>query len=79
MILILTISVLVLEHIADDLQATKALFRFLKPNGRAIPQSPVDMTRETIVEDSRLIITEDHRNLVGQDDHARVYGCDYIE
>ena len=55
------------------------LFRVLKPDGWAILQSPVDMTRETTLEDPRIIKPEDRRKLYGQDDHVRLYGCDYIE
>jgi SAM-dependent methyltransferase len=69
----------VLEHITDDIQAMKELCRVLKPNGWAILQSPVDMTRETTLEDSRITAPEDRRILFGQDDHLRVYGRDYIE
>ena len=69
----------VLEHIIDDRQAMKELLRVLKPNGWAILQSPVDMTRETTLEDSRITTPEGRRNLFGQDDHVRVYGRDYIE
>jgi ubiquinone/menaquinone biosynthesis C-methylase UbiE len=69
----------ILEHIVDDRQAMKELFRVLKPNGWAILQSPVDMTRETTLEDSRITTPEGRRNLFGQDDHVRVYGRDYIE
>ena len=69
----------VLEHIIDDRQAMKELFRVLKPNGWAILQSPVDMTRETTLEDSRITTPEGRRNLFGQDDHLRVYGRDYIK
>jgi hypothetical protein len=69
----------VLEHIADDRQAMKELFRVLKPDGWAILQSPVDMTRETTLEDPQLTTPEERRRLFGQDDHLRVYGRDYIE
>jgi len=69
----------VLEHITDDRQAMRELFRVLKPNGWAILQSPVDMARETTFEDSRITAPEDRRILFGQDDHLRVYGRDYIE
>jgi SAM-dependent methyltransferase len=69
----------VLEHITDDRQAMRELFRVLKPNGWAILQSPVDMTRATTLEDSRLTSSEERRNLFGQDDHLRVYGRDYID
>lgn len=69
----------VMEHIADDRQAMKELFRVLKPDGWAILQSPIDMTRETTFEDPRGTTPEDRRRLFGQDDHVRVYGRDYIE
>jgi ubiquinone/menaquinone biosynthesis C-methylase UbiE len=69
----------VLEHVADDLQAMKELFRVLKPGGWAILQSPVDMTQETTLEDSGIITPEDRRNLFGQEDHLRAYGRDYVE
>jgi len=69
----------VLEHIADDRQALKELFRVLKPDGWAIIQSPIDMNRETTLEDPLVTTPEDRRKLFGQDDHVRVYGRDYIE
>lgn len=69
----------VLEHITDDRKAMKELFRVLKPDGWAILQSPVDMTRETTLEDPRITKPEDRRKLYGQDDHVRLYGRDYIE
>ena len=69
----------VLEHIADDRQALKELFRVLKPDGWAILQSPIDVNRETTLEDPRVTTPEAHRKLFGQDDHLRVYGRDYIE
>jgi SAM-dependent methyltransferase len=69
----------VLEHIADDRQALKELFRVLKPDGWAILQSPVDMTRDSTLEVTRLTTPEERRILFGQEDHVRVYGRDYIE
>jgi hypothetical protein len=57
----------------------KELFRVLKPDGWAILQSPVDMTRETTLEDPLITKPEDRRKLYGQDDHVRLYGRDYIE
>jgi SAM-dependent methyltransferase len=69
----------VLEHVADDIQAMKELYRVLKPEGWAILQSPVDMSRETTLEDPRITSPEARRDLFGQDDHVRVYGRDYVE
>jgi SAM-dependent methyltransferase len=72
-------ATIVLEHIADDRQALKELFRVLKPDRWAILQSPIDMTREITLEDPRVTTPEDRQKLFGQDDHLRVYGRDYIE
>jgi ubiquinone/menaquinone biosynthesis C-methylase UbiE len=69
----------VLEHIDNDRQAMKELFRVLKPDGWAILQSPVDMARETTLEDPRLTTPGDRQKLFGQDNHLRVYGRDYFE
>ncbi len=69
----------VLEHITDDRQALRELFRVLKPDGWAILQSPIDITRKITLEDPRVTTPEDRQNLFGQEDHVRVYGCDYIE
>jgi len=69
----------VLEHITDDRKAMKELWRVLKSGGWAILQSPVDMNRDTTLEDPRVITPEGRRNLFGQEDHVRIYGRDYSE
>jgi SAM-dependent methyltransferase len=69
----------VLEHIVDDRQAMRQLYRVLKPGGWAVIQSPVDMDRETTYEDHTIISPEARRQAFGQEDHVRIYGRDYVE
>lgn len=67
----------VLEHIPDDIQAMKELFRVLKSGGWAILQVPIDPTLEKTFEDPKIISPEDRKRLFGQSDHVRIYGRDY--
>jgi predicted SAM-dependent methyltransferase len=67
----------VLEHVPDDLAASKELFRILKPGGWGILQSPIDNTRDETFEDSRVVEPEDRERIFGQHDHVRIYGRDY--
>lgn len=61
----------VLEHIEDDLQAMRELYRVLKPNGAAIVQTPF---REGDIYENDAIKTPEERLLhFGQEDHMRVY------
>jgi SAM-dependent methyltransferase len=69
----------VLEHVADDRQALRELFRVLKPGGWSILQSPVDLNRETTFEDARVVSPADRARLFGQEDHVRLYGRDYAQ
>ena len=66
----------VMEHVRDDLQCMREIFRVLKPSGWAIIQSPVyDMT-ETY-EDPTITDPRAREVAYGQDDHLRKYGQDY--
>ncbi len=47
----------VLEHIPNDKEAMRELFRVLKPGGGAILQSPVDYNREKTFEDPNIVST----------------------
>ncbi|MCT7983620.1 methyltransferase domain-containing protein [Laspinema sp. A4] len=67
----------VLEHIPNDIQAMKELFRVLKPGGWAILQVPIDPTLEKTFEDPNIISPQDRERLFGQSDHVRMYGRDY--
>ncbi len=69
----------VLEHIVDDHIAMRELFRVLKPNGWAILQSPIDLSRDVTFEDFKIVSPHEREALFGQDDHVRIYGRDYRE
>jgi len=67
----------VLEHVPDDIQAMKELYRVLKPGGWAILQVPIDCQREITYEDSTITKSEEREKCFGQHDHLRCYGLDY--
>jgi SAM-dependent methyltransferase len=69
----------VLEHIPDDRAAMRELARVLKPNGWAMLQVPLAVTRAETREDPA-VNTEQLRLLhYGQRDHVRIYGRDYAD
>ena len=65
----------VLEHIADDLQALREIFRVLAPEGFALLQVPID--RERTLEVDGITTSEQRLQLFGQADHVRSYGHDF--
>lgn len=67
----------VLEHIPDDRQAMKELFRVLKPGGWAILQVPVSKVLEQTYEDFTITSPLEREKHFGQKDHVRIYGNDY--
>ena len=66
----------VFEHIPDDIQAMKEVYRVLKLTGWAILQVPI--WAEKTVEDTS-IPKEKYADFYGHKDHVRRYGLDYIE
>ncbi len=69
----------VLEHIPDDTQAMKELYRVLKPGGMGIFQIPQDLNRaETFVDDT-ITDPKERAKVFGQYDHVRIYGRDYFD
>lgn len=66
----------VLEHVTDDHQALRELFRVLKPNGQLLIQAPVSYDLEITLEDSGNTTPELRETLFGQKDHVRRYGRD---
>ena len=69
----------VLEHIPDDNQAIKELYRVLAFGGIAILQVPYEADRKTTFEDNTITDPKERAKIFGQYDHVRVYGVDYCE
>lgn len=61
----------ILEHINDDIQAIKELFRVLKPGGKALIQTP--FKDGNIYEDYSIVSNEERLKHFGQEDHVRIY------
>ena len=69
----------VMEHVEDDLQCMRELYRVLKPGGWAIMQVPIDYSRAETFEDDSIVTPEDREKHYWQKDHVRLYGKDYPE
>ncbi|MBW3519039.1 class I SAM-dependent methyltransferase [Flavobacterium sp. NKUCC04_CG] len=69
----------VLEHIPNDTQAMKELYRILKPGGMGIFQIPQDLNRSTTFEDNSITDRKERARVFGQYDHVRIYGRDYFD
>lgn len=69
----------VLEHIPDDRQAMKELYRVLKKGGRLICQIPLDFGRTVTFEDDSITDKRERAKIFGQYDHLRVYGMDFFD
>jgi predicted SAM-dependent methyltransferase len=63
----------ILEHIEDDIQATKELYRVLKEKGACIIQTP--FKEGEIYEDSSTTTDEGRVKHFGQKDHVRIYSA----
>lgn len=64
----------VLEHIDDDMQALREMFRVLKTGGWGIIQVPIHIEK-TMDRDS--LSKEDQDEFIRWDDHLRAYGKDF--
>ena len=64
-----------LEHIEDDRQAMRELFRVLKPGGWAIVSVPLELDGLTY-EDPTVTDPEDRLRAFGERSHVRLYGLD---
>lgn len=68
----------VLEHIPDDIQALKEIYRVLSPKGWAILQVPFfDLDLQKTFQDDTITSPQDRFKAYGQEDHVRMYGQDY--
>ena len=69
----------VLEHIPDDRQAMRELFRVLAPGGWAVLDVPLKWENATTDEDPSVTDPAERERRFGQDDHVRWYGRDYLD
>lgn len=67
----------VLEHVEDDHQCMKELYRIMKKGGWGIFQVPIDYNRDETYEDASIISEKDRELHFWQKDHLRLYGKDY--
>ena len=67
----------VLEHVENDIQCMKEIYRVLKPGGFAILQSPVDISRAITYEDPSITSEDEREKHYWQKDHVRLFGLDY--
>jgi len=64
----------VLEHVPDDFQAMRQLYRVLRPGGHAIIMVPI--TAKETFEDASITDPAGRLRVFGQHDHLRRYGPD---
>ena len=69
----------VLEHVTDDAQCLRELYRVMKPGGWGIFQVPWDVKQEKTIEDPTVTDPKERERLFGQYDHVRKYGADYAD
>lgn len=69
----------ILEHVADDRQALRELYRIMRPGGWGVVLSPVDENRDTTFEDDTIVDPAERTRIFGQYDHRRIYGRDYAD
>jgi len=67
----------VLEHVEDDHQCMKELYRVMKKGGWGIFQVPIDYNNKITYEDPKIISSNDREKHFWQKDHVRLYGLDY--
>lgn len=63
----------VLEHVKDDKEAVKELYRVLAPNGWVIMMAPISLAIDKTIEDPSSTSESQRWKLYAQDDHVRLY------
>jgi predicted SAM-dependent methyltransferase len=69
----------VLEHVENDRQAMRELFRVLRPGGWALVLVPLAPERSTTFEDARIVAPQQRVIAFGQHDHVRLYALDIVD
>lgn len=69
----------VLEHIPDDNNAIKEIYRVLKKNGIAILNVPIYKNIYSTYSKPDIIDKNDREFHYGQFDHVRIYGQDFFD
>jgi SAM-dependent methyltransferase len=69
------ICIHVLEHVDNDRQAMKEIYRVVKPGGWAIVTVPI-LPDEPTREDPSVTLPEEREKLFGEKGHVRFYGID---
>jgi hypothetical protein len=64
----------ILEHIPDDRQAIRELYRITKPEGGVFIQTP--FKEGNMIEDKTVTTAEERLRHFGQEDHVRVYSVE---
>ena len=67
----------ILEHIENDVQAMKELFRVLKPGGTILIQTP--FKKGEIYENENIKTPEDRKIHFHQEDHVRIYSVNGLK
>jgi SAM-dependent methyltransferase len=69
----------VLEHIDDDRQAMREMFRLLRPGGVAVLSAPINATRPQTYENAAIIDPAERCAHFSAPDHRRYYGLDFAD